>query len=155
VISRIDHVHQREKAEQVLEILVAILSSSSRHLQKFAIALPLSRICLLLLGERPSPAVALQVLSLIGISIDASRTFIRKFELVGGWTVLKAVLPYGWTSAVHRVAFDIFLGKNGVDEPPVVVCPNVFPAILASLHRGLDMIVANTHFSTASGLIEG
>jgi hypothetical protein len=136
-ISRIDHANQRDRAENVLTMLVSLLSSSPQLLQKFAAAVPFTRICLLLLGDRPSPTVATEVLKLVRISIDSSQTFVRKFELVSGWVILKNVIPYAWSKDVHQVAFDIFLDYKG-DDKTIVRCPNILPAIIASLHRGLQ-----------------
>ncbi|KAG6836952.1 hypothetical protein H0H93_000593 [Arthromyces matolae] len=68
-ISRIDATDPQEKAEQVLEILISTVSIQSFHLQ-FASALPLTRICLLLLGDRPSPSIASQILTLIGTGLS-------------------------------------------------------------------------------------
>lgn len=118
-------------------MLVSLLCSSLQLLQKFAAAVPFTRICLLLLGERPSPTVATEVLKLVRTSIDASQTFVRKFELVSGWVILKNVLPCAWDKDVHQVAFDILLDYNG-DDKTIVRCPNIIPAIIASLHRGLQ-----------------
>ncbi|KAF8885379.1 hypothetical protein CPB84DRAFT_1837906 [Gymnopilus junonius] len=100
----------QEKAEQVLALLVRILSSQV-HYTKFTTALPLTRILLLLLGEHPSPPVAVHILTLIAISIRVSSAFSRKFELVSGWNVLKTVLPGVWDPAVNRAAFDLLLGR--------------------------------------------
>jgi hypothetical protein len=63
-VSKLDKTNRREKAEQVLEALVHILATPSL-LTKFAAALPLSRVLLLLLGEHPSPVVAAQILILL------------------------------------------------------------------------------------------
>jgi len=98
------------------------------HYAKFVTALPLTRICLLLLRDRPSPLVATQILRLIGISTDASyASFSCKFELVGGWSVLKTVLPSSWDPAVNEVAFNLLLGrldKKAVEcQDDVVLCP--------------------------------
>ncbi|KAF8652783.1 hypothetical protein AX16_004175 [Volvariella volvacea WC 439] len=62
------HQRRRERAEQILEILVSILSVPSYY-NKFVAALPLTRICLLLLGEKPTSVIATQILLLIGISM--------------------------------------------------------------------------------------
>jgi hypothetical protein len=83
IISRFEFKNPREKAEQILELFISTLAIPTHHV-KFVAALPLIRICLLLLGDRPSPLVATQLLRLIGISIDTSSSFSRKFELVGG-----------------------------------------------------------------------
>lgn len=120
-----------------MTMLVSLLCNSSELLQKFAAAVPFTRICLLLLGDRPSPTVGTQVLKLVRISIDTSQTFVRKFELVSGWAILKNVLPYAWSKDVHQVAFDILLDYKGNDKT-IVRCPNIIPAIIASLHRGLQ-----------------
>lgn len=123
-------------------MLVSLLSSSPQLLQKFAAAVPFTRICLLLLGDRPSPTVATEVLKLVRVSIDSSQTFVRKFELVSGWIVLKNVLPYAWSKDVHQIAFDILLDYRG-DDKTIVRCPNIIPAIIASLHRGLQYSAAD------------
>lgn len=154
-ISRISQDHAREKAERILVLLVSLLSASPTHYNTFASALPLTRICLLLLGDRPTPVVAIQILTLIDVSLTASRTFNRKFEIVSGWSLLRTVLPYAWDEGVHKVAFRIFLGRTGIsvqeaenekkrngakEEPPVVVCPQIMPAIFASLQRVLGAV---------------
>lgn len=118
-------------------MLVSLLSSSPQLLQKFAATVPFTRICLLLLGDRPSSAVAAEVLKLVRVSVDSSQTFVRKFELVSGWVILKNVLPYAWSKDVHQVAFDILLDYKG-DDKTIVRCPNIIPAIIASLHCGLQ-----------------
>jgi hypothetical protein len=101
----------------------------------------LTRIYLLLLGDKPSSFVAKQVLDLIAISLNKSKSFSRKFELVSGWTVLKTVLPDVWDANIHAVAFSILLGHAG-DQGPVVACSHIFPAILSSLTK---MLVAAVH----------
>lgn len=118
-------------------MLVSLLCSSPPLLQKFAAAVPFTRICLLLLGDRPSPTVATEVLKLVRVSIDTSQTFVRKFELVSGWVILKNVIPFAWNKDVHQVVFDILLDHKG-DDKAIVRCPNIVPAIIASLHRGLQ-----------------
>lgn len=136
-ISRIDHANQRERAEHVLTMLVSLLCSSPQLLQKFAAAVPFTRICLLLLGDRPSPAVAVEVLKLVRASIDSSQTFVRKFELVSGWAILRNAIPYAWSKDVHQVVFDILLDHKG-DDKSIVRCPNIISTIIAVLHRGLQ-----------------
>ena len=146
-MSHIDREHVREKAEQVLECLTSILSSPSK-LEKFITVLPLSRICLLLLGDRPSSVVASQVLLIIGFALSHSSSFNRKFELVSGWTVLRGTLPDAWDPSVHVAAFDVLLGRGGLSvhhsprasDPSKVSCPYIFPAIIASLDRGLASV---------------
>lgn len=140
VLSRIDYKHPREKAELVLESLISTLSDPGFFV-RFAAALPLARILLLFLGDRPSPVVASQVLHLVAISINASVSFSRKFELVSGWSVLKTVLPYAWDPSVHEAAFDILLGRSGTSSRDrEIVCPYIIPAIFAALQRGLNAV---------------
>jgi hypothetical protein len=141
VLSRIDHDGAREKAEQLLRIFVSLMSESSDCYSRFSVALPLTRIYLLLLGDKPSSFVAKQVLDLIAISLNKSKSFSRKFELVSGWAVLKTVLPNVWDANIHAVAFSILLGHTE-DQGPVVTCSHIFPAILSSLTK---MLVAAVH----------
>jgi|ERR1700722_4429273 len=151
-LSRIDYKHPREKSEQVLEVLVSVLTSPT-HFSKFSSALPLTRICLLLLGDRPSPVIASQVLLLISIGLDTSSSFSRKFELVSGWSVLKSVLPMAWDPSVHEAAFDILLGRVGTRKKAAgsvnntVVCPHIVPPILCALQRGLVLVAHQSHES--------
>jgi hypothetical protein len=80
------------------------------------------------------------VLQLIGISVAASSSFSRKFELVSGWSILRTVLQESWDADVHEAAFDLLLGhKSKTDDAELeqIVCPHVVPAILASLSSGL------------------
>lgn len=151
VISRIDYSHHREKAEMMLEALVALLGNQALY-TKFAAALPLTRICLLFLGEHPSSIVATQVLLLIGSSLRLSSAFGRKFELVNGWTTLQTVVPSAWDPAVHEAAFDILLGRSSStteksatrSETLTIACSHIFPVILAALHRGLGEVARRT-----------
>jgi len=144
--SKLDKTNRREKAEQVLEALVHILATPSL-LTKFVAALPLSRVLLLLLGEHPSPVVAAQILILLGLILNASASFNRKFELVSGWMVLRTVLPAAWDPSVHVAAFDLLLGrvyvagKSPTSGPTNIICPYILPTILASLHYGLERVV--------------
>ncbi|KAG7089658.1 hypothetical protein E1B28_011318 [Marasmius oreades] len=149
ISSRIDYKDNREKAEQVLEHLVSILSNSTAY-AKFGAALPVTRICLLLLGDKPSSVVACQVLLLIAISISTSSAFPRKFELVSGWSTLKTILPACWDPSVNEAAFDILLGhiqsdgkKRTITAEKVVTCPHIMPSILSALKTGLETITRN------------
>jgi hypothetical protein len=152
IVSPIDDTNPHAKAEQVLELLVSTLSTKSYHV-KFAAALPLTRILLLLLGDRPSPIVASHILSLIGISNSFSSSFTRKFELISGWSVLKAVLPYCWDSSVSRASVDILLGRcsyvqnSNVQDSNIVVCPNIVPAIISAMHTGVIAVANNCQIS--------
>jgi hypothetical protein len=74
IISRFELKNTREKAEQVLLILVDILHSRPHYLKVISV-LPTARICLLLLGDRPSPIVATQILNLIGLGIQMLSSF--------------------------------------------------------------------------------
>lgn len=139
ILSWIDLDHVREKAERLLELFVSIISGSTDCYTRFSIALPVTRIYLLLLGDRPSSFVAKQVLDLITISFSRSKSFSRKFELVSGWTILNTVLPHVWDVNIHSAAFRILLDRTQ-DQGPVVACPYILPAILSSLNRMLVAI---------------
>jgi hypothetical protein len=151
---RLEQKHPRERAEQVLEALVSLLNAPALY-NKFTAALPLARICLLLLGDRPSSVVATQVLLLIGVSLNVSSSFSRKFELVSGWSALKVVLPDVWDASIHEAAFDILLGRVGSDKNVnrsgnlTVVCPNIMPAVFAALHVGLNAVARLTENAEA------
>ncbi|KAF9029661.1 hypothetical protein BDZ89DRAFT_1159737 [Hymenopellis radicata] len=150
IISRIDYSNAPQKAEQVLEIFVSLLSNLDFY-NKIITALPVMRICLLLIGDRPQPFVATQVLRIIAISIRISVSFTRKFELISGWSVLKTALPECWDSAVNEAAFDVLLGrtpKSGKsrmdqDSENTVICPQIVPTILSALQTGLRSVVDN------------
>lgn len=145
VISRIDLSHQREKAEMMLEMLVTLLCNPALY-AKFTAALPMTRICLLFLGDHPSSFVTTQVLLLIATSLRLSSSFERKFELVNGWTTLHALIPGTWEPSVHEAAFDILLGRSSskqpqsirTQEPVTIGCSHIFPVILVALRRGLE-----------------
>ncbi|KAH9177644.1 beach-domain-containing protein [Lactarius sanguifluus] len=126
VLSQIDNDRSREKAEQLFGAFVSILSDSPDCYMRFSATLPLTRIYLLLLGDKPSSFVAKQVL-------DPHRAH-RKFELVSGWTIVKTVLPDAWDSSVHAAAFGILLGQDE-GQVPFVTCSHIFPAIMGSLTR--------------------
>ncbi|KAI0646236.1 beach-domain-containing protein [Trametes meyenii] len=139
IMSRIDHVNAQYKAEQVFKLLASVLDKPAMF-NKFTAALPLTRICLLLLGDRPSSLTATLVLRMISTALGMSTSFNRKFELVSGWNVLKLVLPYGWDAQVQDAAFDVLLGRSRDKREivPAVVCPYIVPAIFASLKMALD-----------------
>lgn len=150
IATRFDHSHRHERAEQVYEVLVQNLSNPAL-LSKFTAALPLSRVLLLLLGERPTPIIASQTLILLGLVLNASPSFNRKFELVSGWSALKNIIPISWDPSVHVAAFDLLLGRvfvNGKSLPSAssakIVCPYILPAILTSLAYGLERVAAGT-----------
>ncbi|KAI5118373.1 hypothetical protein M0805_008701 [Coniferiporia weirii] len=146
VVSQMDRTHIQEKAEQVLGSLVTILSAGN-NLAKFSAALPLPRVCLLLLGEHPSSFTAACVLTIIRLALKSSTSFTRKFELVSGWTVLKMTLPTAWSTDVQKIAFDILFGRTGesgesrqIQRTPTVSCSLIAPAIIAALDLGLTTI---------------
>ncbi|KAF9002530.1 hypothetical protein BDQ17DRAFT_1357028 [Cyathus striatus] len=128
IISRYDP-KRREKAEQVLELLITTLASKAYY-TKFISALPIPRICLLLLGDRPSTS----------------------FELVSGWTILKTVLPHSWDLSVNEAAFNILFGRFGEKMSPsndglTVTCSSIFPTILSALQTGLINVANSGHLS--------
>lgn len=142
IVSRLDQIGAREKAEHVFAALLSILSSPTSY-TRFAVSLPHTRIPLLLLGDRPSSFIASRVLALISMSLHASPTFSRKFELISGWNVLKAVLPRAWDHNVNEAAFGILLGRGGTNTNAggnVVVCPQIVPTILCALKEGLELM---------------
>ncbi|KAJ7856539.1 beach-domain-containing protein [Mycena leptocephala] len=152
VLSRIDYRDPRDKAEQVLEMLISLLAIPTLY-NKFAAVLPLTRICILLLGDRPSPVIANQILILIAISNNMSPAFARKFELISGWSVLKTVLPACWDPSVNEAALDILLGRLTTGDPKspnptnteavTIACPHIVPTIFCALQAGLAHIARN------------
>lgn len=162
-VSRIDYADAHEKAQLVLEMLVNSLSIPVLY-TRFATTLPLTRICLLLLGDKPTPFVAAQVLTIIAISMNVTQSFARKFELVSGWSVLKTVLPSCWDPHVHEATLDVLLGRvhgkfptktnsnghaNGHARQALgdIYCPWIVPTILAALHTGLVAAANNCQVS--------
>lgn len=155
----------REKAEPVLGRLIKILTIQAYY-TKFTAILPMTRILLLLLGERPSSYIAVQVLTLIAISIKVSSSFSRKFELVSGWSVLKTILPTVWDPLVNKAAFDLLLGRvdgnlaasqaptptsatrraeKEIRTSTTVSCTHIIPTILSALQTGLNTVAAHCH----------
>lgn len=152
VTSRFEVRQPQEKAENVLSVLVHILSH--QHLYaKFIAALPMTRIILLLLGDRPSPTVALQILRLVNICMKYTSTFSRKFELISGWSVMKTIIPSAWSYEVNEKAFDILLGRfdglQDAEDRSTVVCPGIVPTILASLQYCLGIVSGKAGLSQA------
>ena len=124
----------------VLEAFVTIVHSPT-HLTKFSAALPLTRICLLLLGDHPSSKIVCHILNLVGLAMRASSSFARKFELVSGWTIFKVVIPPAWDADVQKLAFDVLMGRNVIldrrsghqNDSMAVNCPQILPVILTAL----------------------
>lgn len=147
VISRFDYnpTDAQLRAEQIFRMLVSVLQTPGLF-NKFTSALPLPRICLLLLGDRPSSATATQVLRLIEASLRVNSSFSRKFELVSGWNTLKLVIPHAWSPDVQAAAFDVLSAGGYSAQTPelVVVCPQMLPVIFASLRHQLDLLVATS-----------
>ena len=146
-VSQIDNTRTRDKAHEVLTVFVSILGTGS-NLAKLSAALPLPRICLLLLGDHPTSIIATQILTIISLAQKSSTSFSRKFELVSGWTVLKVALPSAWNTEVQAVAFDILLGRTAGQERtpntqrnPIIACSQIAPAIFAALDYGLAAVV--------------
>ncbi|TFY62229.1 hypothetical protein EVJ58_g3994 [Rhodofomes roseus] len=131
----------QSKAEQVFTMLVSVLRLPAAY-ERFSSTLPVPRISLLLLGERPLPATAANVLKLLTISVKSSSSFNRKFELVSGWNIVKAVIPHAWDYSVQRAAFDLLLGwsEGEASGTPVVTCPQILPAIFTALKLSLGTV---------------
>lgn len=116
--------------------------------------LPVTRICLLLLGDNPSPVIACQILMIINLTLSQSAggTFNRKFDLVGGWSILRVLLPKAWDPSVHVAAFDLLLGRvnsnRAANDPDTdtnfIACPHILPAILFVLNHGLSEMVKDS-----------
>ncbi|KAH7912895.1 hypothetical protein BJ138DRAFT_1124827 [Hygrophoropsis aurantiaca] len=138
-----------QKAELVLEALVSLLRIPTLY-AKFGEAIPVARICLLLLGGRPSSSIAALVLSLVGLSITTSPSFGKKFDMARGWAILRIVLPPVWDGRLHEAALDLLLGRttgreSGILDSQVVSCPQVALVILAALRQGVIEITQCKH----------
>ena len=133
-------------------MLVSVLRSPAAY-ERFASTLPVPRISILLLGERPTPTTAALVLQLLTISVKSSSSFSRKFELVSGWNILKAVIPHAWDYSVQRAAFDLLLGHLEGDArgSPAVACPHILPAIFLALKLALGTIGIRVVSGISSG----
>jgi hypothetical protein len=168
-------------AAKILELLVQILSDNipdtTHHAnqvsqyQKFTSSLPMNRILLLLLGERPTPHSAALILRLIGMAVARSPSFTRKFELVSGWNILKVVLSRTsvWNSEVDEAAWDLLLGNTGAattseissptsaharkekqrqdQKSTEVSCPQILPTIFSALKTGLVVVADRSTIS--------
>lgn len=140
----------------VLEALAGIMFSPT-HFTKFSSALPLTRILVLLLGDRPTSIISTQILHIIGLALKTSASFIRKFELISGWTVLRGVLPASWDQRVQNASFDVLLGRVGVsgvhesNRVPTVSCPNIITVILGALQHGLNTVSSECLEHEATG----
>lgn len=106
----------------------------------FASALPYTSICLLLLGDRPSPAVGVEIIHMVELGMNFIPSFVRKFELGSGWSVLKNVLPHAWSPSVQVASFHVLMGYANTDGKGAVLCPQILPTILASLQAELEHV---------------
>lgn len=82
------------------------------------------------------------------IGIGFSVSFIRKFELVSGWNVLKTVLPYSWSAEVNDAAFNLLIGRLEVSQQKdgsTIKCPQIVPTILSALQSGLAAVASTAH----------
>ncbi|KIJ62307.1 hypothetical protein HYDPIDRAFT_30564 [Hydnomerulius pinastri MD-312] len=130
-----------DKAKQVLGAVVSLLRVPAMY-AKFAEALPVTRVALLWLGAEPTPSIACQVLAILGISLGASSSFGKKFELASGWSLLRKQLPLIWDDEVHGAALDLLLqpaaeGAHSKTTSQSVRCPQILPIIFAALRQGL------------------
>ncbi|KAG1810733.1 hypothetical protein EV424DRAFT_1422048 [Suillus variegatus] len=128
----------RDKAEQVLEGLVSMMRIPSLY-SKLAGTLPMPRICLLLLGDHPSVHTACQVLGMLGLSLKASVSSGKNFELASGWGILKTVLPPVWDRSVHDAALDILPGRSGDRFSDDSGSPQMVSVFLFALYQGLSI----------------
>lgn len=142
-VSRFEVRNPQEKAEHVFIVLVDLLSNQNLY-TKFIAALPITRICILLLGDHPTSLVAAQVLRLVNVCLRFTSSFSRKFELISGWSVMKTVLPTSWSLEVNQAAFDVLLGRFDAtadfEQYDAVVCPGIIPSILGALQHGMSVV---------------
>ncbi|KAG9311479.1 hypothetical protein JVU11DRAFT_8594 [Chiua virens] len=143
-----------EKARLVLDAVISLLRIPTMYM-KFAEVLPVSRIALLWLGTEPSPALACQVLEIVGIGFSASSSFGKKFELASGWLALKKALPPIWNDAIQEAALDLLLQPSRSEETvsKAVRCPQMLSVVLLALRQGL-MVYSNTQVQGPSRLVE-
>lgn len=138
----------RDNAEQVLEALVSVLRNPSLF-SKLADTLPMPRICLLVLGTHPSSRIACQALAMLGLSLNASLSSSRNFELAGGWGILKNVLPRVWDRSVHDAALDLLPGRSGSGSSDDSGSPKMLSVFLFALYQGLS--AGNNHPEPGEG----
>ncbi|KAL4077210.1 hypothetical protein V8B97DRAFT_1866535 [Scleroderma yunnanense] len=130
-----------ERARQLLDAVISLLRIPTVY-AKFAGSLPLARIVLLWVGVEPSPNVACQVLSVIGIALSMSLSFGKKLELLSGWSLLRKRLPPVWDEDLHRAAVELLLrpaagSTAGRNTSQGIRCPQILPIILLALQNGL------------------
>ncbi|KAI6157101.1 hypothetical protein BKA82DRAFT_965252 [Pisolithus tinctorius] len=134
-------VNQHDRAKQLLEAVVSLLRIPSAY-ARVSESVPLARIVLLWVNEVPSPSVACQVLSVIGISLMFSSSFGKKLELLSGWNLLRKRLPPVWNEDLHRAAVDLLLRPaadaiSSKGTPQGIRCPQILSVILVALRCSL------------------
>lgn len=117
-------------------MFVALLQSQPAF-ATFATSLPYTTVCLLLLGDRPSPSIAAEVLHLVELGMRYIPSFVRKFELASGWSTLKNVLPYAWAPIVQKIVFQVMVGYAAPEGHTVLACPQMIPIIFTVLQSEL------------------
>ena len=119
-------------------MLVGLLRGQAAF-NTFASSLPYTSICLLLLGDRPSPIIAVEVLHMVELGMNFIPSFLRKFELASGWNTLKNTLPRAWSPSVQTVAFHVLTGFP-MPEGKTLACPQMLPVVFAALQVELDVV---------------
>ncbi|KAG8984948.1 hypothetical protein FRB94_005904 [Tulasnella sp. JGI-2019a] len=154
-VTPIEQSNSRERAERILDGLIALLDTEV-YLTKFRTAVPTARVCTLLLGTRPRPVVIAQILHLATMILRDELDFVRKLESAHFFSLLKMNLPRAWDVTVHVAAFDLLLGRaNASATPtpmtaPVVSCPQILPAIFATLEATLVNIARSRGVSNGT-----
>jgi len=96
------------------------------------------RICLLVLGARPSSRTACQALAMLRLTLNLSLSSSRKFEMAGGWGILKNVLPRVWDRSVHDAALDLLPGRPGSSSSDDSGSPQMVSVFLFVMYQGLS-----------------
>ncbi|KAG8883750.1 hypothetical protein FRB97_005924 [Tulasnella sp. 331] len=145
-VTPIEQSDSTRRAERVLDGLIALLHNEV-YMTKFKASVPTARVCTLLLGSRPRPVVTAQILHLAGMILRDDPDFGRKLDAAHFFSLLKSVVPQSWDITVYIAAFDLLLGRStaSVRSPtpavPTVSCPQILPAIFATLEAALMEIV--------------
>ncbi|KIM59893.1 hypothetical protein SCLCIDRAFT_1217340 [Scleroderma citrinum Foug A] len=130
-----------ERARQLLGAVISLLRIPATY-ARIAESIPLPRVVLLWVGPQPSPTVACQVLSVIGIALSMSSSFGKKLELLSGWSLLRKRLPAIWDEELHRAAVELLLRPTagstvGRTTSQSIRCSQILPVILMALRNGL------------------
>ncbi|KAI6008605.1 hypothetical protein EDC04DRAFT_2871453 [Pisolithus marmoratus] len=141
-------VNKPERARQLLDAVISLLRIPSMY-ARFSESVPLARVVLLWVNEEPSPSIACQVLSVIGIGLIHSSSFGKRLELLSGWNLLRKRLPSVWNEELHRAAVDLLLrpaadAAPSKNTPQSIRCPQIVPVILVALRYGL-LICCDKH----------